>query len=96
MTANRLTQAEFDQLRRLSEQGTPGPWRSLIEGRDHWSGDSFIMIGEGDARDVDMYVFRDRTPASVADLDLIAAARTYLPLLLDEITALRSGRSDDG
>jgi hypothetical protein len=36
-----------------------------------------------------MYVFRDTTPASGADLDLIAAARTSLPLLLDEITAPR-------
>lgn len=50
------------------------------------------MIGDEANPDVDMYVSRDTTPASGADLDLIAAARTYLPLLLDEIIALRAHR----
>jgi hypothetical protein len=48
------------------------------------------MIGEPDDRDEDMYVSRDSSVASPADLDLIAAARTFLPRLLDEIERLRA------
>jgi hypothetical protein len=66
----------------------------MVEGRDHTSGDSFIMIGREDDRDEDMYVSRDSGPASAADLDFIAAARNYLPRLLDEIIELRSRYED--
>jgi hypothetical protein len=62
----------------------------MIEGRDHTSGDSFIMTGREDDRDEDMYVSRDSGPAGPADLEFIAAVRNYLPRLLDEITELRS------
>jgi hypothetical protein len=94
MTADSVTDAELDELRRLSERPAPAPWRAMIEGRDHTSGDSFIMIGAEDDRDEDMHVSRDSGPASSADLDLIAAARNYLPCLLDEITKLRSQHDD--
>ena len=90
MTGNRLTDAEIDELRRMSERATPAPWRAMIEGRDHTSGDSFIMVGREDDRDEDMYVSRDSGPASSADLDFIAAARNYLPRLLEELTKLRA------
>jgi len=46
------------------------------------------MIGAEDDRDEDMYVSRDSGPAEASDLDLIAAARTFLPRLLDEIERL--------
>lgn len=26
-------------------RATPGPWKSYVEGRDHSSGDNFIMTG---------------------------------------------------
>lgn len=94
MTGDRLTNAELDELRRLCERAAPAPWRAMIEGRDHTSGDSFIMIGREDDRDEDMYVSRDSGPASPADLDFIAATRNYLPRLLDEIAELRSGHDD--
>jgi hypothetical protein len=90
MTGGRLTEAELDELRRLCERVAPAPWRAMIEGRDHTSGDSFIMIGRADDRDEDMYVSRDSGPASQADLEFIAAARNYLPRLLDEIAELAS------
>jgi hypothetical protein len=86
----RLSDAELDELRRLSEQVARPPWRAMVEGRDHTSGDSFIMIGREDDRDEDMYVSRDSRPASSADLDFIAATRNYLPRLLDEIVRLRT------
>jgi hypothetical protein len=91
MTGSRLTEAELDELRRLCERVAPPPWRAMIEGRDHTSGDSFIMIGREDDRDEDMYVSRDSGAASPADFEFIAATRNYLPRLLDEITQLRSG-----
>jgi len=90
MTSDRLTDAELDEFRRLCQRVAPPPWRAMIEGRDHTSGDSFIRIGREDDRDEDMYVSRDSGPASPADLEFIATARNYLPRLLDEIAELRS------
>ena len=90
MSGDRITDAELDELRRMCERAAPAPWRAMIEGRDHASGDSFITIGREDDRDEDMYVSRDSGPASPADLDFIAATRNYLPRLLDEITEQRS------
>jgi hypothetical protein len=89
MTRDRLTDAELAELRRLCERVSPAPWRAMIEGRDHTSGDSFIMTGQEDDRDEDMYVSRDSGSARAADLEFIAAARNYLPRLLDEIAELR-------
>lgn len=90
MTGDWLTDAVLAELRRLSDRAAPAPWRAMVEGRDHTSGDSFIMIGREDDRDEDMYVSRDSGPASATDLEFIAAARNYLPRLLDEVTKLRS------
>lgn len=89
MNEHHVSDAELDELRRLSASATPAPWRAMIEGRDHSSGDSFIMVGADDDRDEDMYVNRDSGPAMASDLDLIAAARNYLPRLIEEITELR-------
>jgi hypothetical protein len=92
MNEHHVSDAEIEELRRLCRSATPAPWRSMAEGRDHASGDSFIMIGPDGDRDEDMYVSRDSGPASTADLDLIAAARNYLPRLIDEIVELRRER----
>ena len=89
MNDHRVSDAELDELRRLSASAAPAPWRAMVEGRDHSSGDSFIMIGGDDDRDEDMYVSRDSGPAIASDLDFIAAARNYLPRLVDELTELR-------
>jgi hypothetical protein len=89
-----LTDAELDELRHLCERAAPAPWRAMVEGRDHTSGDSFIMIGPEYDRDEDMNISRDSGPALPADLDFIAAARNYLPRLLEEITILRSRGGD--
>ena len=89
MNKHHVSDAEIDELRRLCADAAPAPWRAMIEGRDHSAGDSFIMIGRDDDRDEDMYVTRDSGPASASDLDFIAAARNYLPRLIDEIAELR-------
>lgn len=95
MSERRLTDEELAALSALAEAASRLPWRAMVEGRDHTSGDSFIMIGSGDDRDEDMYVARDTTPASPADLDFIAAARNYMPRLLEEIKRTRSAHSDE-
>ena len=92
MNEHHVSDAELDELRQLCASATPEPWRAMVEGRDHSSGDSFIMIGRDDDRDEDMYVSRDSGPASASDLDFIAAARNYLPRLVDEIAELRRQR----
>jgi hypothetical protein len=89
MAGKRVSDAELDELRRLSERVARPPWRAIVEGRDQTAGDSFIMIGPEEDRDEDMYVSSDSGPASSAELDFIAAARNYLPRLLDEIVGLR-------
>jgi hypothetical protein len=85
MSEYHITEADLDGLRRLSELASPAPWRAMVEGRDHTSGDSFIMVGNDGDRDEDMYISRDSGPAAAVDLDFIAAARNYLPRLLEEI-----------
>jgi hypothetical protein len=89
MNEHHVSDGELDELRRLCASATPAPWRAMVEGRDHSSGDSFIMVGGDDDRDEDMYVSRDSGPATASDLNFIAAARNYLPRLIDEITELR-------
>ena len=71
---------------------TPGPWRSMVEGRDHLSGDSFLMTGADDDRGPDMYLTWD--PAideeqRRADQDFIAHARQDIPAMAAEIRRLR-------
>jgi hypothetical protein len=85
-----LSEKELANLEELSLRADPGPWRAMVEGRDHMAGDSFIQVGQADDRREDMYVTRDSGPADAATLDLIAAAVTHLPELIDEIRRLRS------
>jgi hypothetical protein len=94
MTQPFVSNDELEMLRRLSLEGSPAPWRSFVEGRDHFSGDDFIMVSERDARSADIYVSRDGMPADAEDFDLIATARTFLPRLLDEIERLRATSSN--
>lgn len=84
-----ISQETLAWLMRLSDRCDPPPWRSSVEGRDHVAGEDMIMTGGDSDRGEDIYVTRDSGPASAAYLDLIAAARTYLPLLIDEVLASR-------
>ncbi|MGW4848152.1 hypothetical protein [Nocardia brasiliensis] len=77
-------------LEEVSAHCDPPPWTAMVEGRDMLSGDSFIQVGVDTARGEDIYVTRDSGPANAAYLDLIAAARTYLPALVSEVRALRA------
>ena len=93
MPDDRLSDDVLAELEGISRRGAPPPWRSMVEGRDHTSGDSFIMVGVGDQRGEDIYVLRDGgRPAQEPELDLIVAARNHLPELVAEIRRLRRSR----
>jgi len=85
--------SELDAIEKRALAASPGPWKAYVEGRDHWGGDNFIMVG-GDS-DEDMYVSRTANgngtePASIDDLDFIACARQDVVALLREVRALRA------
>lgn len=90
-----LSDAELDAIESRVLSASPGPWRAFVEGRDHWSGDDFIMVSEADGQP-DMYVSRSDAsgtwPASTPDLDFIAASRQDVPALLAEVRRLRAER----
>jgi len=83
---NAFSEEELEEVRRRCERASPGPWRSLIEGRDHTSGSSFIMTGQGETRGNDI----ELSGATIADYDFIAHARQDIPRLLEEINKLGS------
>ena len=80
-----ITDKELEDIRLRSEAASPCPWVSFIEGRDHSSGSSFIMTGEGETRGADI----ELSGATTEDQDFIAHARQDVPRLLDEIERLR-------
>jgi hypothetical protein len=90
MPDGRLSTEELLSLADLCRRASGAPWQAVIEGRDQTSGSSFIMVGPEDDRADDMYVSRDAGPASVEDLGFIAAARNYLPRLVEETMAGRA------
>jgi hypothetical protein len=87
--SDELSEEALSQLVRVSAAAEGPPWKAMVEGRDHTSGESFIQIGDGEARGEDMYVSRESGPAGTPELDLIAAARNALPLLIAEVRRLR-------
>jgi hypothetical protein len=84
-----LSDRDLLAMRERCDAATPGPWRHMREGRDHTSGDSFIMTGSPGNRRGDLYVTSAAGPVSAADYEFIAIARRDIPALLDEIERLR-------
>lgn len=78
-----LVDEALDAIERRTQATVPGPWVSYIAGRDYDGGPNFIMTGFGDSRGEDIELF-----SAEADQDFIAAARTTIPVLLDEIKTL--------
>ena len=88
-----MTDSELNEIEKKLSKAKKGSWKSMIEGRDHNSGDSFIMTGikEGEDiwsenRDADIYL----TGATNSDQDFIANAKQDIPKLLTEIKRLKS------
>jgi hypothetical protein len=79
-----LSEAELRDIENRIAAARSGPWKSFVERRDHTSGSSFIMVGEGEHRGEDI----EFTGATVADQDFIAAARQDVPRLVAEIRTL--------
>jgi hypothetical protein len=83
-----ISDEDLDAIEQRAAAASQGPWRSYVEGRDHWGGDNSIRVGGVD-HEPDMYVSRDTVPASIADQDFIAHARQDIPRLLAEVRRLR-------
>jgi hypothetical protein len=84
MTTTPLSDDELNQMEERCNAATPGPWRSFIERRDHYSGNSFVMTGPPEDRGPDLdFASRD------ADYDFVAHARQDIPRLLEEVRRLR-------
>ncbi len=81
-TRGPLTDAVLQHLRDLSDRGSGPIWSALDDGQGR------IQIGEEPV--VTLQVSNDEGPVAGDDLELIAQARTYLPLLVDEIARLRA------
>ena len=80
------------EINKRVELATKGPWKSYIEGRDHSSGNDFIMTGVSEnediwskARGTDI----ELTGAIKADQDFIANTRQDIPKLLHEVERLK-------
>jgi hypothetical protein len=77
-----LSAAELAQIQARYDQASPGPWTSIVEGRDQVSGSSFIMTG---GEDIDPLRMRPD------DQDFAAHARQDVPRLVDEVRRLSRG-----
>jgi hypothetical protein len=83
-----ITATELREMKQRCAAARPGPWRSYIEGRDHTSGSSFIMVGQDEARGEDIELLS----ATDEDQDFIAHARQDLPRLIAEVERLWASR----
>ena len=75
-----LTDQQLTELKKLSGEATPGPWRSQVAGRDDWLESNLITTA---AEPLSL------SGATVADQDFIASARQDVPELLAEIERLQ-------
>ena len=85
-TEKRMTPEEIAEIQARCDRASPGPWKSMIEGRDHTSGSSFVMTGPPNERGEDI----ELSGATADDQDFIAHARQDVPRLLEEVMRLRS------
>lgn len=88
-----MTDSELNEIGKRLSKASKGPWKSMMEGRDHTSGDGFIMTGIKEGEDIwsenrgtDIYL----TGATDSDQDFIANARQDISKLLTEIKRLKS------
>lgn len=79
-----MTEDELNEIEHRLIHATKGPWKAYFEGRDHDSGDSFIMTGTESERGEDIYLIG----VTISDYDFIANARQDIATLLKEIRLL--------
>jgi hypothetical protein len=80
-----LDDKELEAIRRRCNAATPGPWKSVVEGRDPVARSRSIMTGRGESRSNDIELIG----ATVMDQDFIAHSRRDIPRLLDELYRTR-------
>ena len=87
-----MTEQELKTIEERYRATSAGPWKSCIEGRDHDSGDDFIMTGINENENIwspnrgtDIYLIG----ASQADQEFIAHAKQDIPRLLEEVRKLK-------
>lgn len=80
-----MTNEELEVILSRCNEASKGIWKSYIEGRDHQSGSSFIMVGKGKDRGEDIYLYG----ATTQDQDFIAHAKQDIPELIREIKRLK-------
>lgn len=97
-----MTKADRQRLRELADRATPGPWRELercpnaepdracgvTSEQLHRSGRDRVCVFASDAYDECSH------PVSRADAAFVAAARTAVPELLDELERLRAALAE--
>ena len=76
----------LDDIEQRAMRATADPWTSLVEGRDHTSGSSFIRTT---ADDIEL------SGATIDDQDFIAHAREDIPALIAVVRRLRGERNAD-
>lgn len=81
-----LPEFELQEMESRAAAACPGPWKSWDEGRDFDGGSNFIQTGNGAERGEDI----ERSGATVAEQDFIAAARQDVPHLVAEVRRLRA------
>ena len=83
--AELLSKEYLVAVRQRWEAATKGTWKSIVEGRDQTSGDTFILRSSEDKRMEDLYL----TGGTIEDHDFIANAKQDILLLLGEIERLQ-------
>jgi len=84
--ASELTDEELDEIERRCSAARPAPWRSFVEGRDHFGGSNMIRVTDDDDNQRDI----EPLGATVEDQDFIAHARQDVPRLVAEVRRLRA------
>lgn len=69
-----MTPAELDELEKLANAATPGPWEALD------NGDAYVVLG--DVTDI-------CCPHHAEDMEFIASSREAIPKLIVEVRRLR-------
>jgi hypothetical protein len=77
-----MSDKELQEILDRCNKSTKGPWVSMIEDRDHFSGSSFIKTGGED-----IYILN---PLFDNNLNFIANAKQDIPKLIEEIKSLKN------
>lgn len=84
-----LTTEELERIERAWSDATPGPWAVDAVGWD--AGDSHVIVsGSGAVLDVGAMSGIGVAIATAADMEVMAQARSVVPMLIAEVRRLRA------